>query len=149
MTSNEPASIPALFRPLTLRQLTFGNRVIVTPMCQYMADDGHITDWHLEHHGRFALGGVGGACVESTGVTRDGRITPGCLGIYLDDHVDGLAKITATYHRHDIPVGIQLSHAGRKGSAAVPLEGAQPLADSDPDRAWNIVGPSAIAMTDG
>jgi 2,4-dienoyl-CoA reductase-like NADH-dependent reductase (Old Yellow Enzyme family) len=149
VTSNEPASIPALFRPLTLRQLTFGNRVIVTPMCQYMADDGHITDWHLEHHGRFALGGVGGACVESTGVTRDGRITPGCLGIYLDDHVDGLAKITATYHRHDIPVGIQLSHAGRKGSAAVPLEGAQPLADSDPDRAWNIVGPSAIAMTDG
>ena len=148
MTSTNPANTPALFRPFTLRGVTFSNRVVVTPMCQYVADDGHIVPWHLEHHGRFALGGVGGACVESTGVTREGRITPGCLGIYLDEHVDGLKKITATYHRHGIPVGIQISHAGRKASAAVPLEGAQPLASSDPDRAWQIVGPSAIPMSD-
>ncbi len=118
-------------------------------MCQYIADDGHIAPWHLEHHGRFALGGVGGACVESTGVTRNGRITPGCLGIYLDEHIDGLRQITASYHRHGIPVGIQLSHAGRKASAAVPLEGAEPLVKSDRDRAWELVAPSAIAMSDG
>lgn len=149
MTSKDSATLPALFRPYPLRGVTFNNRVVVTPMCQYIADDGHIAPWHLEHHGRFALGGVGGAFVESTGVTRNGRITPGCLGVYLDDHIEGLRKITATYHRHDIPVGIQLSHSGRKGSAAVPLEGAQPLVDSDPDRAWEAVAPSAIAMTDG
>ncbi|MDJ0939808.1 MAG: NADH:flavin oxidoreductase/NADH oxidase [Woeseiaceae bacterium] len=147
MTDTKPENVPALFRPYSLRELTFSNRVVVTPMCQYIADDGHIVDWHLEHHGRFALGGVGGACVESTGVTRDGRITPGCLGIYLDEHVEGLSRITATYHRHDIPVGIQLSHSGRKGSAAVPLEGAQPLEQGK--GAWQTVAPSAIAMTDG
>ena len=149
MTNSNPDNLPALFRPFSLRELTFGNRVIVTPMCQYSSDDGHIAPWHLEHHGRFALGGVGGAIAESTGVTRDGRITPGCLGIYLDDHIEGLKHITATYHRHDIPVGIQLSHSGRKGSAAVPLEGAQPLVDSGDERAWESVAPSPIAMTDG
>ncbi len=149
MNKTDPETLPALFRPFSLRDLEFRNRVVVTPMCQYISDDGHIADWHLDHHGRFALGGVGGAFVESTGVTRDGRITPGCLGIYLDSHVEGLKKITATYHRHDIPVGIQLSHSGRKGSAAVPLEGAQPLVDSGDERAWQIVAPSPIAMTDG
>ena len=149
MTKTESTTLPALFRPLRLRELTFPNRVVVTPMCQYTSDDGHIAEWHLEHHGRFALGGVGGAIVESTGVTREGRITPGCLGIYLDEHVEGLKRITATYHRHDIPAGIQLSHSGRKGSAAVPLEGAQPLVDSGDSRAWQPVAPSAIAMTDG
>lgn len=140
---------PALFQPFTLRGVTYGNRVYVTPMCQYCAEDGHAVDWHFAHHGRFSLGGVGGACVESSGVTRDGRITPGCLGIYLDSHIPGLSKIAAIYHRQNIPVGIQISHAGRKGSAAVPLEGAAPLIDCDPPRAWEIVGPSAIAMTDG
>jgi 2,4-dienoyl-CoA reductase-like NADH-dependent reductase (Old Yellow Enzyme family) len=145
----DPETLPALFRPLSLRDVIFTNRVVVTPMCQYISDDGHIADWHREHHGRFALGGVGGAIVESTGVTREGRITPGCLGIYLDEHVEGLRAITATYHRYDIPVGIQLSHSGRKGSAAVPLEGAQPLVDSNDDRAWEPVAPSPIAMTDG
>ncbi|MEO1201287.1 MAG: NADH:flavin oxidoreductase/NADH oxidase [Pseudomonadota bacterium] len=149
MTSIDPDTLPALFRPLHLRDLTFGNRVVVTPMCQYISDDGHIADWHLEHHGRFALGGVGGAIVESTGVTREGRITPGCLGIYLDEHLEGLRKITAIYHRYDIPVGIQLSHSGRKGSAAVPLEGAQPLTSTNDERAWQPVAPSPIAMTDG
>ena len=143
------SALPALFEPFELRDLRFGNRVVVTPMCQYIADDGHIADWHFAHHGRFALGGVGGALVEATGVTREGRITPGCLGIYLDSHVDGLSRITDLYHRHDVPVGIQIGHAGRKGSAAVPLEGAQPLTGDERGQAWTIVGPSAIAQTDG
>jgi 2,4-dienoyl-CoA reductase-like NADH-dependent reductase (Old Yellow Enzyme family) len=123
--------------------------VVVTPMCQYRAEDGHAVNWHLAHHGRFSLGGVGGACVEATAVTRDGRITKGCLGIYLDSHVDGLARIVSLYHDQDIPAGIQIGHAGRKGSAAVPLEGAAPLAQCDPAQAWEIIGPSAIAMMDG
>jgi len=141
--------MPALFQPFRLRDLTFKNRVIVTPMCQYCAEDGHAVDWHLAHHGRFALGGVGGACVESTGVTRNGRITPSCLGIYLDSHIDGLAAIVSIYHSQNIPVGIQISHSGRKGSSAVALDGGAPLAQFDPSQAWEIVGPSAIAMMDG
>ena len=148
MTDTNPP-VPPLFQPLSLRELTFGNRVMVTPMCQYVADDGHVVDWHFAHHGRFALGGVGAACVESTGVTREGRITPGCLGIYLDSHIDGLSRICGLYHQHGVRVGIQLGHSGRKGSAAVPLDGAQPLAEQASGQAWQIVAPSAIAMTDG
>ncbi|TKD49968.1 NADH:flavin oxidoreductase/NADH oxidase [Sphingomonas baiyangensis] len=138
---------PALFTPFALRGVTFANRIVVSPMCQYAADDGYVGRWHRSHHGRFALSGVGGAVVESTGVTREGRITPGCLGIYLDAHVEGLREITAIYRDQGVPVGIQLNHAGRKASAAVPLEGAQPLATSDPARAWPIVAPSAEPLT--
>ena len=140
---------PALFTPFTVRAVTFRNRVVVTPMCQYIAQDGHVVDWHYAHHGRFSLGGVGGAIVEASAVTREGRITHGCLGIYADSHVEGLRRIVAIYRAQKIPIGIQIAHAGRKASAAVPLEGAQPLATCDPGRAWQIVAPSAIAMTDG
>ena len=127
MTDKSESEIPALFTPFELRGVRFRNRIVVTPMCQYCADDGHAQTWHYSHHGRFALSGVGGAMVESTGVTREGRITPGCLGIYSDQHIEGLRRIVDSYHDQGIPVGIQLSHAGRKGSAAVPLEGARPL----------------------
>lgn len=148
MSGAEAAAVkPALFTPFALRGVTFANRIIVSPMCQYAADDGYVGRWHRAHHGRFALSGVGGAIVESTGVMRDGRITPGCLGIYLDEHIAGLREITAIYREQQVPVGIQLSHAGRKGSAAVPLEGAQPLATGDPSRAWRIVAPSAEPLT--
>jgi len=143
------ASLPPLFEPYSLRGVTFGNRVFVTPMCQYSSDDGHVADWHFPHHGRFSLAGVGGACVEATAITRDGRITYGCLGIYLDSHVDGLSKIVSLYHDQDIPVGIQIGHSGRKGSAAVALDGGAPLAEFDSSRAWEIIAPSAIAMIDG
>lgn len=141
--------LPALFQPFPLRGVTFENRVFVTPMCQYVAEDGHVVDWHYAHHGRFSLGGFGGASVEATAITREGRITHGCLGIYLDSHVEGLRRIVSIYHAQGIPVGIQIGHAGRKASAAVPLEGAAPLVDTDPSRAWEPIGPSAIAMTDG
>jgi len=140
---------PALFTPFSLREVTFDNRVVVTPMCQYRAEDGHAVDWHFAHYGRFSLSGVGGACVEATAITRDGRITPGCLGIYLDSHVAGLARITSMFHDQGIAIGIQIGHSGRKGSAAVPLDGAAPLVDFDPSQAWEAIAPSAIAMTDG
>ena len=140
--------IPPLFRDFELRAVRFSNRLFVTPMCQYAATDGHASEWHYAHHGRFSLGGVGGALIESSGVTRDGRITPGCLGIYSDSHIDGLQKIAQIYHAQNIPVGIQLSHSGRKGSAAVPADGAAPLINTDPGQAWEIVAPSAIAQLD-
>lgn len=148
MSGTPVARGPALFEPYPVRSVTFRNRLVVTPMCQYVATDGHARLWHLAHHGRFSLSGIGGALVEATAVTRDGRITPGCLGIYEQSHVAGLREIVALYHDQKIPVGIQLAHAGRKGSAAVPLEGAAPLAKSDPTRAWETVAPSAIAMTE-
>ena len=147
--SSDEVSLPALFRPFSLRDVTFANRVSVTPMCQYIADDGHTAGWHLPHHGRFSLAGVGGACVEASAITRDGRITHGCLGIYLDSHIEGLARIVSLYHEQNIPIGIQIGHSGRKGSAAMPLEGAAPLVEYDPARAWQIIAPSAIAMTEG
>lgn len=150
--AREPATaspLPALFTPFVLRGLTFRNRLFVTPMCQYSAEDGHVVRWHRAHHGRFSLSGIGGAMVESSGVTRDGRITPGCLGIYLDSHIEGLAEIASLYHEQGIAVGIQLGHAGRKASAAVPLKGAAPLVDRYPAEAWEAIAPSAIAMTDG
>lgn len=142
------AGAPPLFQPLTLRGVTFRNRVVVSPMCQYSAIDGFAADWHFAHHGRFALGGVGGAIVEATAVTRDGRITPGCLGLWRDEQIAGLRRIVALYRAQRIPVGIQLAHAGRKASAAVPLAGAMPLAASDPASAWTAVAPSGLPYGD-
>ena len=138
--------LPFLFRPLTIRAVTFRNRIILSPMCQYCAQDGHAGAWHFAHHGRFSLGGIGGALVEASAVTRDGRITPGCLGVYDDSQLPGLRQIVSIYHAQTIPVGIQLAHSGRKGSAAVPLKGAAPL---DPSQAWETVSASAIAMMQG
>jgi 2,4-dienoyl-CoA reductase-like NADH-dependent reductase (Old Yellow Enzyme family) len=138
---------PPLFTPYTCRGVTWRNRIMLSPMCQYMAEEGQATRWHRAHHARFALGGVGGALLEATAVTRDGRITPGCLGIWSDAHIAGLADIVDLYHDQAIPVGVQLAHAGRKASAAVPWEGAQPLAVDDP-RAWPSVAPSALPFGD-
>jgi len=133
-----------LFTPLKLRGVTFKNRVVLSPMCQYAAEDGRVGDWHLEHHARFALGGVGGALVEATGIVPEGRITPDCLGIWDDAHIPGLARIVETYHRQRAAIGIQLSHAGRKASSTAPWEGGWALPSDDP-RAWQTVAPSALA----
>jgi 2,4-dienoyl-CoA reductase-like NADH-dependent reductase (Old Yellow Enzyme family) len=137
------SGVPALFQPFRLRGVSFRNRVMLSPMCQYSAEEGHATRWHRAHHSRFSLGGIGGALVEATAVTRSGRITPGCLGIWSDAHVEGLRELADLYHDQGIPVGIQLAHAGRKASAAVPWEGAQPLPSEDP-RSWSSVAPSPI-----
>lgn len=138
----------ALFTPLTIRGVTFRNRVVLAPMCQYRAIDGVAQRWHRSHHGRLALGGLGGALLEATAVAPEGRITPGCLGIWTDDHLPGLQELVAIYHDEGVPVGIQLAHAGRKASAATPFEGAQPLPAGDP-RGWQSVAPSAIPFGPG
>ena len=136
--------MPSLFTPLTLRGITFRNRIVVSPMCQYAAVGGHVTDWHIEHHARFALGGVGGALVEATGVLPEGRITPDCLGIWDDAHIEGLSRIVASYHRQGAAIGIQIAHAGRKASSTPPWDGGWALPAGDP-RGWRTVAPSAIA----
>ena len=140
---------PELFTPLRLRGLELRNRIVVSPMCQYQAVEGAVQDWHHRHHARFALGGFGAAFVEATAVTRDGRITHGCTGLWDDGQIDGLARIAAMYREHGVAPGIQLGHAGRRASAARPWEGAQPLAVDGPDPAWPTVGPSALAEREG
>ena len=140
---------PVLFTPLALRGLELRNRIVVSPMCQYAAVDGAIQDWHLQHHARFALGGFGAAFVEATAVTRDGRITHGCTGLWEDGQIAGMARIAAMYREHGVTPGIQLAHAGRRASQARPWEGSRPLALGGPDPAWQTVGPSAVPEREG
>lgn len=135
---------PLLFTPFDLRGLRLSNRIVVSPMCQYAAVEGVVQDWHRAHHARFALGGVGAAIVEATGVTRDGRITPGCTGLYDDAQVPGMREIVGIYHAQDIPVGVQIGHAGRKAATARPWEGAGPLPRDGPEAAWETIAPSAL-----
>jgi 2,4-dienoyl-CoA reductase-like NADH-dependent reductase (Old Yellow Enzyme family) len=143
-----PAQSPALFTPFTSRGVTFPNRIILSPMCQYRAVAGVAQRWHTAHHGRLSLSGLGGAIFEATAVLPEGRITPGCLGIWSDDHLPGLIELTALYRDQGIPVGIQLAHAGRKAAAATPFDGARPLPADHPDW-WASVAPSAIQFGEG
>ncbi len=140
---------PALFTPLTLRGVTLPNRIVVSPMCQYVAVDGRIQDWHLAHHARFALGGVGLAFVEATAVTRDGRITHGCTGLWEDGQIPGMRAVTELYRAHGVVPGIQIGHAGRKASTQRPWEGNAPLGSRDADPPWTTVAPSAIPVGEG
>jgi len=136
-----------LFTPLALRGLTMPNRIVVSPMCQYSADDGSANDWHMMHLGSFAVSGAGLLMIEASGVERPGRITHGCLGLYSDTNELALAHvIAACRHWGNVPIGIQLAHAGRKGSAQRPWEGGGPLKpDQDP---WETVSSSAIPMAE-
>lgn len=141
---------PLLFSPLELRRLKLKNRIVLSPMCQYMAVDGLVQDWHLAHHSRFALSGLGLAFVEATAVQRDGRITHGCTGIWDDGQIAGLRRIVDLYHAHGVAAGIQIGHAGRRASAQRPWEGAQPLsAGSREEPPWATVGPSAVPEKPG
>lgn len=141
------AQAPHLFRPLTQRGLTFKNRICVSPMCQYQAIDGRMTDWHYDHHVRFAMGGVAVALVEATGVTPEGRITHGCTGLWDDEQIAPMARVTAAYKRYGAVPGIQVGHAGRKASTARPWDGAHPL--SEGEGAWPTIAPSAVPVRDG
>jgi 2,4-dienoyl-CoA reductase-like NADH-dependent reductase (Old Yellow Enzyme family) len=144
------STLPACLTPFTIRGVGFRNRIVVSPMCQYSSADGYAGDWHRAHHARLALSGVGGAVVEATAVTADGRITPGCLGIWQDAHIEPLRRLTDIWHAAGAPVGIQLAHSGRKGSAAPPHEGAAPLANGPrAAEAWPTLAPSAIAQDRG
>jgi 2,4-dienoyl-CoA reductase-like NADH-dependent reductase (Old Yellow Enzyme family) len=143
-------STPLLFTPLTLRGLTLRNRVVLSPMCQYQAVDGRMQDWHSQHHARFASGGLGLGFVEATGVTRDGRITHGCTGIWEDGQVPGLKRIVDLYHQYGAACGIQIGHAGRRASVERPWDGAAPIKRQDgPEAGWQRVGPSAVPEREG
>lgn len=134
----------ALFQPLTLKDVTYRNRIAVSPMCQYSSEDGHPTDWHFVHLGSRAVGGAGLVMVEATAVTPEGRISPGDSGIYTDGHVEGFARIARFMKQHGAVAGIQLAHAGRKASASRPWEGDRHLANDE--GGWDIVAPSAEAF---
>jgi 2,4-dienoyl-CoA reductase-like NADH-dependent reductase (Old Yellow Enzyme family) len=133
----------ALFSPIRLAGLDLANRLVVSPMCQYSADDGCATDWHLMHLGMMAHSGAALVIVEATHVERSGRITHGCLGLYNDDTEAALARVMAAARRAgSAKFGIQLAHSGRKGSALRPWEGSGPLkAGQDP---WPTMAASPI-----
>ncbi len=129
-------------QPLTLRGVTLPNRIVVSPMCQYSADEGVPTDWHLVHLGSRAMGGAGLVMAEATAVVSEGRITPGCTGIWNDAQAGGWARIVHFAHTHSpAKIGLQIGHAGRKAACAAPWDGGSPL---PPDGAWPIVGPSPL-----
>ncbi len=140
--------MPALFDPIQLSGLTIGNRIIVSPMCQYSADAGAASSWHAMHLGTLALSGAGCLIAEATGVAPEGRITHGCLGLYDDATEQALGEtLKAVRTWIDMPIGIQLGHAGRKGSAQRPWEGGAPLGDVED--AWRCIAPSAEAFNEG
>ncbi|HYH66241.1 MAG TPA: NADH:flavin oxidoreductase/NADH oxidase [Urbifossiella sp.] len=137
-----------LLSPLTIRSVRFRNRIVMSPMCQYVAKEGLADDWHLVHLGSRASGGVALVVVEATAVTRDGRITPGDLGIWTDDHVEPLARIARFVESQGAVAGLQLAHAGRKASCDLPWKGGAGLMTTDVG-GWPVVGPCAIAFDDG
>ena len=134
-----------LFSSYQLKDVTLRNRIAIPPMCQYMAEDGVVNDWHLAHYTTLARGGSGLVIVEATGVAPEGRITPGCLGIWNDAQAEKLREIAAAIKAAGAVPGIQIAHAGRKASANKPWEGDDHIAENDP-RAWQTMGPSPIAF---
>ncbi len=137
--------MPHLFDPLTLRGATFRNRIGVSPMCQYSCLDGLATDWHLVHLGSRAVGGAGLVMVEATAVEARGRISPADMGLWSDAHIEPLARIARFVSEQGAVPGIQLAHAGRKASTAVPWAGSGPVADAD--GGWQAIAPSAIPFS--
>lgn len=141
-----------LFQPLTLRGLETRNRVVISPMCQYSAHEGHMDDWHLVHLGRFAIGGAGIVFTEATAVQKRGRITHGCPGLWTDSQIPGHSRVAQFALRNGAIPAIQLGHAGRKGGMQRPWFGNGPLNEFDVargDMPWTPVGPSAVPVADG
>ena len=138
--------MPHLFEPLTLRSITLPNRVGVSPMCEYSSDDGFANDWHLVHLGARAVGGAGLVMTEATAVEARGRISPRDLGLWKDDHVEILSRIARFIEAQGAVPGVQLAHAGRKASTAVPWEGGGgiPVAAGG----WEPIAPSAIPFSE-
>lgn len=135
--------MPELFQPLILKSVRLRNRISVAPMCQYVATDGLVNDWHRGHYAAMARGGAGLVIVEASGVSPEGRITPGCLGLWNDRQAEALAPIAESIRSAGAVPGIQLAHAGRKASANLPWEGDDHIPDDDP-RGWETISPSAI-----
>ena len=136
-----------LFSSLSIKNITLKNRIVMSPMCQYSSIDGFTNDWHLVHLGSRAVGGAGLIIAEATAVSPEGRISPGDVGLWKDEHIHGLSRIVNFIHQQGAIAGIQLAHAGRKASCAVPREGGKQL-----DRnhgGWQTIGPGNIPFNDG
>ena len=138
---------PLLFQPISFRSVTAPNRIVVAPMCQYSAVDGLGDDWHVQHLGARAAGGAGIVMVEATHVSDIGRITPGCLGAWNDEHRALLTRLASIITKCGSVPAIQIAHAGRKASCARPWDGGKPIAPQD--GGWVPVAPSAIPMIAG
>src|ERR1700704_1544367 len=136
-----------LFDPISIRDLTFANRVFVSPMCEYSSTDGYANDWHFVHLGSRAVGGAGLVLTEAPAVLPEGRISPQDLGIWSEDHIEPLARIVRFIHEQGSVAGMQLAHAGRKASTYRPWEGHGTVPESE--GGWsNVVAPSALAFAD-
>lgn len=145
-------STPLLFTPIKIRNLTLKNRVIISPMATYSAQEGVANDWHLGHYARLALGGASSVMVEATAVTNQGRITNGDLGLWSSDHIAPMKRIVDFMKSNGVAPSIQLAHAGRKGSMQRPWHGNGPITAEDKargDKVWDIVGPTAEPMAEG
>jgi 2,4-dienoyl-CoA reductase-like NADH-dependent reductase (Old Yellow Enzyme family) len=139
--------MPHLFDPLSIRELTLPNRIVVSPMCEYSSVDGFANDWHLVHLGSRAVGGAGLVMTEATAVAQEGRISPEDLGIWSDDHIEFLTRITRFIHSQGSVAGMQLAHAGRKASTYRPWDGSGAVLPES--GGWkNVVAPSAIPFAD-
>ena len=138
----------ALFSPVTLRGLTLPNRIVVSPMCQYNSAEGSATDWHLMHLGSLAMGAAGLLMVEMTNVTMEGRISPRCATLCTEQNEQALRRIVEFCRTYGTAkLGVQLAHAGRKGSQQPPAEGGKPLTAAQ--GAWQTVAPSALPFAEG
>lgn len=133
-----------LFSPIQIKKITFKNRIAISPMCQYSAQDGFANDWHLVHLGSRATGGAALIIQEATSVSPEGRISPGDLGLWKDEHIEKLQSINQFIISHNAIPGIQLAHAGRKASAAIPWKGNIKLDETN--GGWNTLAPSAVAF---
>jgi 2,4-dienoyl-CoA reductase-like NADH-dependent reductase (Old Yellow Enzyme family) len=131
-----------LFSPLQIKTITLKNRIVISPMCQYSAIDGFANDWHLVHLGSRATGGAGLIIQEATAVSPEGRISPGDLGLWKDEHIEKMQVINQFIVNQNSVPGIQLAHAGRKGSAAAPWEGGGSLDETQ--GGWDTIAPSAV-----
>ena len=141
--------MPQLFTPVNLGELSLANRIVVSPMCQYSAVEGDAQDWHMLHLGQLAMSGAGMLIIEATAPSAEGRITPGCLGLYSDSNEAALARVLAALRAHTpVVVAMQIGHAGRKASSQEPWNGGALMPLGSP-RAWQPLGPSALPQLPG
>ena len=139
----------ALFSPFEVDGLKLDNRIVIAPMCQYSAEDGCMTDWHTIHLGHLALSGAALLTIEATAVTPEGRISYGDVGLWSDENEEAMARVLASVRRwSDMPIGIQLGHAGRKASTDKPWFGGKQIAPGQ-ENGWQTVAPSLLPFLEG
>lgn len=142
-------SQPALFTPFRVGELALANRIVIAPMCQYSAENGEMNDWHLIHLGHLALSGAAALTIEATAVAPEGRVTYKDVGLWNDATQSAMGRVLDGVRRwSNMPIGIQLAHAGRKASTDVPWKGGQQIPPSDA-RGWQTIAPSAVPFTEG